>query len=514
MNGHISSPARDCPVASDTVREDARRVFESLLQYCETTEVSFWRFEKDLRVRLAFLGLCLIRLFLVACHERLDLQPYLKGGKYRIGDPDARRTLKTGYGDVPYGRQYLMPRRGGGGFFPLDRALGLTWDRLTPFVMQWVARLATRMSFRATQMVCKAALNWTPAAETIQQVVLGMGRTAAPFMKHLAAPAEDGEVLVIEVDGKCPPTATEGELAKRRGQRKPKHKRSGACGCQRHRGQAKRKARGSKERRKKRDKSKNGKEVMVVVMYTLKRGDDGKLHGPINKKLYGTFAGRKAAALWARAEATKRGFGPETAKTVQIVMDGASGLRDNLQPLFPRAIFTLDVCHVVERLWSLGHHFHKEGSDELTAWVEELKELVYGGKAKQLVERLKEMLRRVSNHGPGTKGRRAALETQIGYLEPRLEMMRYAEWWNSDLVIASGQAEGAVRHLVGERFDCAGMRWIQAKAEAVLHLRCIELNGDWDKFVTWFQRRTLLRLKRGQRVKVLTNKPLTLATAA
>ena len=180
-------------------------------------------------------------------------------------------------------------------------------------------------------------------------------------------------MLVIEVDGKCPPTATEAELAKRRGKRRPRHEKGCRCGCQRHRGQAKRQARGSKKRRKKGDKSKNGKEVVLVVMYTLKRGDDGKLHGPINKKVWATFAGRKAAALWARAEATKRGFGPDTTKTVQIVMDGAKGLRHNLEPLFPRAIFTLDVCHVVEKLWALGHHFHKEGSDELKAWVEELK---------------------------------------------------------------------------------------------------------------------------------------------
>ena len=115
------------------------------------------------------------------------------------------------------------------------------------------------------------------------------------------------------------------------------------CGCQRHRGKAKRKARGSKKRRKRGDKSKNGKEVSVVVMYTLKRGDDGKLHGPINKKLYATFAGRKAAALWARAEATKRGFGPDTTKIVQIVLDGAKSLKHNLKKLFPKAIFTLDV---------------------------------------------------------------------------------------------------------------------------------------------------------------------------
>ena len=89
----------------------------------------------------------------------------------------------------------------------------------------------------------------------------------------------------------------------------------------------------------------------MVVMYTLKRGDDGKLHGPRNKKIWATFAGRKAAALWARAEATKRGFDPDTTKTVQVVADGAGGLKDNLEPLFSKAIFTLDICHVVERLW-------------------------------------------------------------------------------------------------------------------------------------------------------------------
>jgi len=503
-----------CPATSASVRADAKTAFDDLTQFCETCDTPFGRFEKVLMVRIAVLGACLIRLFLTARYERLDLQPFLKNDKYRPGDDYAERTLKTVYGEVTYGRHYLMSRGGGSGFFPLDVVLGLTRDRLSPWVMQWVARLATRMSFKASQMVCKAVLNWAPATETIEQVVLGMGRDAAPFMKQLQAPPNDGDVLVIETDGKCPPTATEAELAKRRGKRKPKHERDCPCGCQRHRGKVKRKARGSKKRRKKGDKSKNGKEVSVVVMYTLKTGADGKLHGPINKKLYATFAGRKAAALWARAEATKRGFGPDTTKTVQIVVDGANGLKHQMEPLFPKAILTLDVCHVVEKLWALAHHFHAEGSKELTEWAEELKALVYAGQAKELVERLEKMLAVVPKNGPGTKGRRKALAALIGYLQPRLEMMRYDEWTKKDLVIGSGQVEGAVRHLVGERFDCAGMRWIQAKAEALLHLRCIELNGDWQKYVTWFQGQTLRRLKRGRRIKVLTDQPLTLAKAA
>ena len=60
--------------------------------------------------------------------------------------------------------------------------------------------------------------------------------------------------------------------------------------------------------------------------------------------------------------------------------------------------------------------------------------------------------------------------------------------------------------------DAKGSR--REKAEALLHLRCIELNGDWQHFFAWTQQRFKRRLARGQRVKVLTDQPLTLAKAA
>jgi hypothetical protein len=52
------------------------------------------------------------------------------------------------------------------------------------------------------------------------------------------------------------------------------------------------------------------------------------------------------------------------------VIDGATGLRQNREPLFPGAVVTLDVCHVVEKLWALGHHFHAEASEEFRTCVE------------------------------------------------------------------------------------------------------------------------------------------------
>ena len=146
----------DCPPTCRSVRGEAQAAFDDVTQFCETCEAPFAAFEKQLLVRIAVLGACLIRLFLTARHERLDVQPFLEDGKHRPGDDYAERTLKTVYGEVTYGRRYLMTRGGGSGFFPLDAVLGLTRDRLSPWVLQWVARLATRMSFKAAQMVCQA----------------------------------------------------------------------------------------------------------------------------------------------------------------------------------------------------------------------------------------------------------------------------------------------------------------------------------------------------------------------
>jgi hypothetical protein len=514
MKVQDKQPTACCPVAVASIKDQTRQTVEDLLVFSESSELSFFDFEKRLLVLMMTVGRLLIQLYLTARHNRLDLEPFLADGQYRRGNPFAERTLKTAYGEVSYGRAHLIGRRGGAGFYPLDMVLVLTRDRLSPWLMQLLGKLATRMSFGASRLVCKALLQWAPATETIERVVLGMGREAAPFMQQMPAPDGDGEVLIIEVDGKCPPIATAAELAKRRGPRKPKHEGDCLCGCQRHRGRAKRKARGTKKRRKKGDKSKNGKEVVTIVMYTLKRGDDGRLHGPINKKVWGTFAGRKAAAKWARAQATKRGFDPETSKTVQILLDGANSLKTNMERLFPKAIFTMDVWHVVERLWSLGRHFHKEGSKELEQWVEEFKTPLYGGKVEELVERLRELLRKEPLHGPGTKGRRQALRTQINFLQKRIPMMQYAEWRKQDLVIGTGQVEGAVRHVVGERMDCAGMRWLQGKGEALLHLRCIEINGDWDEFVVWLQSLTRDRLRQRQSMRILTDQPIRLKKAA
>ena len=55
------------------------------------------------------------------------------------------------------------------------------------------------------------------------------------------------------------------------------------------------------------------------------------------------------------------------------------------------------------------------------------------------------------------------------------------------------------------------MRWIKERAEALLQLRCIEINGDWDAFIArvhdenWRAGREL-----GQRRRLQENDPIAL----
>ena len=123
-------------------------------------------------------------------------------------------------------------------------------------------------------------------------------------------------------------------------------------------------------------------------------------------------------------------------------------------------------------------------------------------------------MRGVSPRGRGTKEKRKVLKQVIAYLEARVTLMDYGRLRKDDLVIATGVVEGAARYVVGERLDNSGMRWIEERAEAVLLLRCIEVNGDWEPFMRWSQEQRNQELERGQVVQIRSKVPTQLPEAA
>lgn len=339
-------------------------------------------------------------------------------------------------------------------------------------------RFSTRVSFEAAREMAGWFLPAVPSTEVIEAAVLGYGSKTQEWFTYAPAPEDDGEVLVMQLDSKGIPTATEEELRLRRGKRGRRKK----APSPRHRGRLARGRRTKKPRRAKGDKAKNAKMGTMVVMYTLRRS--GKLLlGPINKRYYASFASKRHAVDFARREATKRGFPPGTNRVVQAVTDGDNDLARYIGETFPDAIHTVDVMHVVEKLWDAGSSVHREGSDEFLAWVAEQKEALYAGKAVEIVAEFGRQLASISKTGPGNKYRREKLAEIRNYLEKRVEHMTYDDLRRRDLELGTGAVEGAIKNLMGGRMDNGGMRWIKERAEALLQLRCIDANGDWEPFV-------------------------------
>ena len=76
--------------------------------------------------------------------------------------------------------------------------------------------------------------------------------------------------------------------------------------------------------------------------------------------------------------------------------------------------------------------------------------------------------------------RRTGVEACVRYLTNNTEYLRYDQALASGWPIATGVVEGACRHLVGDRLAIAGFRWGVEGAEAILRLRAVIDNGDFE----------------------------------
>ena len=516
LPGGLTDNGDDLPQEAPSVEQIERDLYDRFAEVVVQARSSgalFAVFEKELWTQMLGLGRLLVVLFLASRQQRhqaelpksliIDRKVYRK-------DKAQPRNFNTLFGVVRYFRTY-MRATAGAGHYPLDAELGLTQDRLSFGLLSLGARLATMMSFAKAQGLLHWFLGQAPSTEVLEQTVLGLGRRTSRWFEQAPAPQGDGEVLIIQVDSKGAPTATEQELLRRRG---PRRKRSRAA-SPRHRGRLDRKRRGKKPRRKKGDKSKNAKMATVVVMYTLrKEKHQGRwvLCGPLNRWTYASFAPKRHAFAVARREADKRGFTQGSGRVVQLLTDGDEDLARYTSEYFSEAIHTIDVMHVIEYLYKAGECLYAEGSPELARWVEEQKDLLYSGQEALLVARMRRHLSAIPRTGPGNKGRRTRLGQAINYLDKRLPAMNYQSLLKRDLEIATGIAEGTVKNLIGARFDFGGSRWIRERAEALLQLRCIDRNGHWDSFIQWAHEQDVAALRRGTRVRIQQPSPAPLPT--
>jgi hypothetical protein len=169
---------------------------------------------------------------------------------------------------------------------------------------------------------------------------------------------------------------------------------------------------------------------------------------------------------------------PRRLKRVVCVMDGERALWKRLLDLVPGIVCILDLFHVLERLWQAAHCFHSEGSDAAKEFVSDRLLRLLRGEVGYVIGGLKQMATKQALRG----SRRQQMSAVIGYLERNRRLMDYDEYLAAGYPIGSGVAEGACRHLVKDRMERTGMRWRVPGAQAMLDLRAVYINGDWEAF--------------------------------
>jgi hypothetical protein len=138
----------------------------------------------------------------------------------------------------------------------------------------------------------------------------------------------------------------------------------------------------------------------------------------------------------------------------------------------------LDLFHVLEYLWAAAFAFHAEGSAEAEGWVRTQQLALLRGRVSQVAA----AMRRSATVRAFTGSKRAAVDKCADYLLKYRTMLRYDQYLAAGYPIGTGVIEGACRYLVKDRIERTGARWTLQGAEAVLRLRALGTNGDFESY--------------------------------
>jgi hypothetical protein len=147
-----------------------------------------------------------------------------------------------------------------------------------------------------------------------------------------------------------------------------------------------------------------------------------------------------------------------------------------------------DFIHVLEYLWKASNVFFTEPSMR-ESWVKERLLRVLQGKSSLVAAGI----RRSATRKKLTLSKREPVDKCANYLLNLAPYLKYHEYLNKGLPIATGVIEGACRHLVQDRMGITGARWSLCGAEAVLKLRSLKVSGEFDEYWNFYEKQEFIR---------------------
>jgi len=188
---------------------------------------------------------------------------------------------------------------------------------------------------------------------------------------------------------------------------------------------------------------------------------------------------------------------PGHLRTWVVLVDGAEHQLDLILAEAARRAVTvhvvIDLIHVLEYIWKAAWSLHDAGDPAAEDWVAVKALAVLAGGSARAAEEIT-----AEADAAGLEGsRRTGADACVRYLSARHEYLRYDQALAAGWPIATGVIEGACRHLIADRLDIGGARWGLDGAEAVLTLRAVISNGDFEEYWNFHLAREHQRLYPG-----------------
>jgi hypothetical protein len=153
----------------------------------------------------------------------------------------------------------------------------------------------------------------------------------------------------------------------------------------------------------------------------------------------------------------------------------------------------IDIIHVLEYIWGAAWSLHPAGDPAAEDWVAARALAVLAGDAQRAAA---EITAEADAAGL-ERSRRSGADACARYLGNKREFLHYDQALEAGWPIATGVIEGACRHLIADRLDIGGARWGLDGAEAILTLRAVISNGDFEEYWQYHLEREHQRLYPG-----------------
>ena len=409
--------------------------------------------------------------------QRLEQVTGADGAPRRAAEPGHARALATVFGEVTV-RRIAYRTDGHPNLHPADGQLNLPAEKHSHGLRRMAAAEAARGSYGAAAAAISRATGQRPGKRQIEGLAT---RAAASFDGFYATrhrpPAGPADLLVLSCDGKGV-IMRPGELrpraaaAARAAPRQPGRISRGEVRCHK-------------------------RMAHVGAVYDAvpaPRAPADVLPATSGQPRHAR-AGPAAAGKWLTvsltdgsaavisrifAEASHRD--PRHQRTWIALVDGdphqIARIQAEAATRSAQITIICDFIHVLEYLWNAAWCFHSEADPAAGPWVRRHAQAILAGQAAAVAASIQHQ----ADTTAISRTQRKTAARAARYLTTKAPYLNYRTALASGWPIATGIIEGACRHLVKDRMDITGARWTAAGAEAILKLRALHANNDFDQY--------------------------------